>query len=349
MELEKLLKEFAVKTVEEMYQKKETEKQVKAFSNKPKRVQVSIDDCKKLCKDAGLEYLDGYESRVVEHVISDETADRYGDIVRAAGADLKNYKKNPVILFAHEHSGFPIGNSVKVWGDKAEKKVKSWGLYFDDRIDPTGRADACFKLISAGAMPACSIGFLPTKANRPNTKEERAQIGLGEYGTEFTAWELLEYSACSVPANPNALLNMVKDKSLTKKDCVAIKSIGSIIKDDFADELIKNVIDDSAQDTKGIQDDIVKQLLAEVNNSVKDAIKGFEAKEPVSNESKMIELMESLIKEVSELNTGMKCLSDTLNPLLDLKAIDPPKTGSENIEEEKEKGLYKMFEGDVKI
>lgn len=34
-------------------------------------------------------------------VASDETADRYGDIVRVAGWDLANYKRNPIVLFQH--------------------------------------------------------------------------------------------------------------------------------------------------------------------------------------------------------------------------------------------------------
>src|SRR5262245_25714543 len=37
----------------------------------------------------------------LEFVLSDETPDRMGDIIRADGWDTRNFKRNPVALFAH--------------------------------------------------------------------------------------------------------------------------------------------------------------------------------------------------------------------------------------------------------
>jgi len=90
--MDELLELYGTNDVEKIVNTKSSEKQTRAFAaNKPKRVEMTVAECKRLCKSVGLEYLDGYEGRVVEHVISDETKDRYGDIVRAKGADLKNF------------------------------------------------------------------------------------------------------------------------------------------------------------------------------------------------------------------------------------------------------------------
>ena len=52
-------------------------------------------------------------------VMSDETVDRMGDVIRASGWSLSQFKSNPIALFGHEHS-FPIGNweNVKVVGKR---------------------------------------------------------------------------------------------------------------------------------------------------------------------------------------------------------------------------------------
>lgn len=246
VEKDTLIALFGTDNSKEIFAKKETGKQNRTFSpRKPKRVTVAIEECRKLCAAVGLDYLSGYEGRVVEHVITDETVDRYGDIIRAKGVDYKtNYKKNPTIQNAHDYKSPPIGKSIKIWYDKEESNVKSWGLYYDDRIDKTGISDVIFKFIVAGAMPACSVGFVPLETSRPTSKEEREEIGLGDYGVEYLKIDLLEYSPCSIGANPNTLQNTIVDSIrkgvFTKDNCRAIAE-NKFVPDDFFDEFIKEV------------------------------------------------------------------------------------------------------------
>src|SRR6201995_6135940 len=56
--------------------------------------------------------------RRVRFVASDETVDRYGDIIRASGWQLDNFRKNPVLLFAHDSRQPPVGQvpSIEVVG-----------------------------------------------------------------------------------------------------------------------------------------------------------------------------------------------------------------------------------------
>lgn len=166
-------------------------------------VKLSADQCKKLCESAGVEYMAGYESRVLEYVITDETVDRYGDIVRAKGVQTKNYKNNPVVVRCHQTREFPVGTSLKIWFDSSDKTVKAWGMFYDDRVDRTGMSETVFRFASTGAMRMASIGFMPIETHEMD-KEEKQKLGMPSYGVEFTKVDLLEWSPVTVPANPNA-------------------------------------------------------------------------------------------------------------------------------------------------
>ena len=167
-DIEKLLSVFKVKSEAELISAKTTTKQsdrVFTTGYVPKLVKMTAEECKTLCDSAGIEYLEGYEERVLQYCISNEERDRHGDIVRGSGMKFENYIKNPVIAYGHDHFSPPIGATLKVWYDVTTKCVYAWGLFVDDRIDGKGFADTVFKLARAGFMKACSIGFNPMKVN----------------------------------------------------------------------------------------------------------------------------------------------------------------------------------------
>ena len=60
----------------------------------------------------------------LEFVLSDDTVDRYGDVIEAAGWVLTSFKKNPIALFGHR-SDFPIGRwaDLKVVDNKLVRKL----------------------------------------------------------------------------------------------------------------------------------------------------------------------------------------------------------------------------------
>jgi hypothetical protein len=179
-------------------------------SNKPSKVSMDQNACKQLCDAAGVEYLPGYEGRVLQYTITDETVDRYGDIVKADGGLFDNYKKNAVIMTFHDYKQFPIGAAIRVWLDKAAKQVKAWVLIMDDRADPSGVSETAFRMASSGFMKAGSIGYMPKDVYRP-TQKEKQDLGMSDYGVIYRTWELMEFSLCGVPANPNAVQNSLDD------------------------------------------------------------------------------------------------------------------------------------------
>jgi len=130
-------------------------------------------------------------------IASSEDVDRYGDIIRSDGWDLKNYKSNPVVLFGHLSREPPIG-SAKVW---IEGKRLMSDIEFASK-EVYEFADSIYKLVKAKFLNAVSVGFSATKM--PNEiKDPETNKWTGGY--EFIAQELLELSVVPVPALPSAL------------------------------------------------------------------------------------------------------------------------------------------------
>ena len=127
-------------------------------------------------------------------VMSDETVDRMGDVIRADGWNLSAFKKNPIALFGHEH-GFPIGEwkNVRVEGKRLVGELKMAAAGTSERIDEIR------KLLEQRILKAVSVGFR-IKDYEPMDKSE--PYG----GWDIKAAELHETSVVSVPANPSAVL-----------------------------------------------------------------------------------------------------------------------------------------------
>jgi phage head maturation protease len=140
--------------------------------------------------------------RRVRYVASDESVDRYGDIIRASGWQLDNFRKNPVLLAQHNTNTLPIGKVDPVG-------IEGTRLIAHAEFAPEGTstlADAVWALVDKGYMNAASVGFMPLADPNPIRGEPDPKTGYQPItGWEFIAQELLELSVVSVPANPNAL------------------------------------------------------------------------------------------------------------------------------------------------
>jgi HK97 family phage prohead protease len=129
-------------------------------------------------------------------VASDETVDRYGDIIRASGWQLENFRKNPVLLFGHNSRDLPVGRVEPI-------AVEGTRLIAHAQFLPEGAtafADSVWQLVDQGFLNAVSVGFMPLAAPVPIFDAEQHVTGF-----EWIAQELLELSVVPVPANPNAL------------------------------------------------------------------------------------------------------------------------------------------------
>lgn len=175
------------------------------------------------------------KSRQISYLVSDETPDRVGDIIKVSGWDLSQYKSNPVILWAHDGSSVPpIGKASNV----RRRYNGSPRLTADVEFAPKEAyefADTIYQLASRGFIKATSVGFLP-KETMVVDEKQRAKMKLGKYGQVFSKAELMEISVVSVPANPAALelgmKQLMKEGSIEKS--MAAKFFSSYPKDEEA-------------------------------------------------------------------------------------------------------------------
>lgn len=139
------------------------------------------------------------DAGIFEAMISTEAVDRQGDIVRATGAQLENYLKNPVVLWAHDYAQPPVAKALSIEimpgsGLKATFQFPEWNM--------NPHADVVRRMWAGGFLNATSIGFMPLKSKPiDGTKDE----DVWWVPQEYTSWELLEFSIVPVPANQEAL------------------------------------------------------------------------------------------------------------------------------------------------
>jgi hypothetical protein len=136
------------------------------------------------------------DDRTFEVVMSTSDEDRQGDELDQSKWELKYFTMNPVLLWAHNYSSFPIGivTDIKIAGDKA---VAS-GKFAPAGVNP--EADMACALYQAKVLRAVSPGYIQ---NDDGTRE------------------LLEVSFCPVPAGRYALsMRQVSELGMSTRELV---------------------------------------------------------------------------------------------------------------------------------
>lgn len=174
--------------------------------------------------------------RTVRFKISSEVVDRDGDILIAKGCDFTNFAKNPQFLAFHNYREYPLG-IPKNWGVEGDSvycdvyfpKLEELATDAEQASEKAKLVDFTYHCYKTGMLNAVSVGFIPKEASP-----------LEEGGMEITEWELLEFSAVSVPANQDALAQAVKSFGINENDLIdPIERIKSL------EEKIKGIEDDT--------------------------------------------------------------------------------------------------------
>jgi HK97 family phage prohead protease len=149
----------------------------------------------------------GPSTPVLEFVASDETLDRYNEIISASGWNLANYQRNPVFQNNHQ-----TGDIIHTLGKAVLTEVRSGQLLqrvqFATDVNPMARI--AYGLYRGKFLNAVSVGFVPTRWENGTDKTP--------YRRKFLEQELLEVSAVGIPANPNALALGLKSGAVEKSD-----------------------------------------------------------------------------------------------------------------------------------
>lgn len=134
--------------------------------------------------------------RAVDFVISTDSVDRHGDRVSSDGWDLKNYRKNPVVCWAHDYDMLPVARAKNIRVD--DGKLKATAVFQAAGKVPFN--DIVYEMLADGFLNAASVGFQPRKWAWAEGDDRRL-------GMDFAEQELLEFSIVPVPANAECLVD----------------------------------------------------------------------------------------------------------------------------------------------
>lgn len=149
----------------------------------------------------------GVDGPVLDFIASDDTLDRYDEVIDANGWRLDNYRRNPVFQNSHRY-----GDIMNTLGKSLITEVHAGALYqrIEFAIEENPVAKIAYGLYRGGFLNAVSVGFIPI----------RWEMGSQDagYRRKYIEQELLELSAVSIPANPNALVLGLKSGAVAKDD-----------------------------------------------------------------------------------------------------------------------------------
>ena len=139
------------------------------------------------------------EAPVMDFIGSDNSVDRYNEVIDQAGWDLDNFRANPVIPDCHNY-----GTIADILGKALSVSVTDGQLV--NRVEfcvdnPMGLL--AYKMAKGGFLKSQSVGFIPLEWTNGNAS--------GQPDRTYTKCELLEISLVVVPANPGATIgNQIK-------------------------------------------------------------------------------------------------------------------------------------------
>lgn len=250
------------------------------------------------------------EKFTVEAIVSDETIDRYGEVILADAYKkrLNNYKKHGVLLSSHNYGSLlkqiGMAENVKIEDGKLTCKFK----YFVNCGN--AEADFAYLLASKYKMAAYSVGFLPYAVEECDWEKDGEAIKAGKKPyRKFTDVELLEVSQVLVPANPMALQKSMEEipenideitKTIIKEYSEEV--LKTIEKEEGDSSLIKSDIEEDISEEE-IKEEIIKNnidkevFLETINNLTEKFNKDLE-----NILIKIDELKDKLIKQNNKSN-----------------------------------------------
>ncbi len=158
-------------------------------------------------RDAGIAQKEGKT-----WVMSDMTLDRDREQIDPEGWDLKEFKKNPVLLWSHDWMRPAIGHVDNVKIDRKAGQLVGEPVFDPQEIDEF--AWMIGQKVETGTIHTGSVGFKPVKVEIPaEENEEDSKAGKKpKPRLIYRKQELWEFTICNIPSNPNARVQESADK-----------------------------------------------------------------------------------------------------------------------------------------
>lgn len=145
------------------------------------------------------------KKRTITSIISTDCVDCYNEIIVSKGVDTKAFLENPVVLWCH-NATIVIARCV---GLKRTTKNDRNVWIAKTLFAETEKAEEVFQLYAQGFLNGWSIGGYPdwSACSAPTAEEIKANPHYKLARCLIRKLRLVEYSACSIPANPESLGN----------------------------------------------------------------------------------------------------------------------------------------------
>jgi HK97 family phage prohead protease len=142
--------------------------------------------------------------RTLHFTISTDSVDRDQDSISVAGWQLENFLRNPVVLWSHRAEELPIGKAVDIGRD--ENRLHAAVKFLPGGYGAASDlADVVYRMAADGYLAATSVGFRPVSWDFTDDETRGASDWFP--GIDFHEQELVELSLCTVPSNPDALID----------------------------------------------------------------------------------------------------------------------------------------------
>lgn len=227
------------------------------------------------------------KSRTITHYISSETVNRYGYRLKNDGLDENNYRKNPIVLYNHTLTGFCDNPPPKelIIGKNNSLSIDSKGILAETYFADTPLGSDIMEMNKNGLMKSWSVGW--------DSNEDFQNLdGI----PTMLKWDLLEYSSVIIPANPDAVNQML---SFTKTN-----SLRKILSLDFAILNYKNEFDNELSTLKSEIQKLVtpdnahsEKSISDLRNELKSLVK--------NNEKNTTELFMKVAGKLSNIETNL--------------------------------------------
>ena len=141
-------------------------------------------------------------------LVTSDAVDRDNEVMLPSGANWTQFRKNPVVTWAHHYDELPVGRAM--WVRRVKEEGQNGWLaktrYTSAPEDWAGTwfPDAVWHMIKEGDLRGKSVGFIPTEMSSPTEKEIEARPALAGVSMMLRKFTILEYAVAPVQSNPDA-------------------------------------------------------------------------------------------------------------------------------------------------
>lgn len=256
-------------------------------------------------------------------VVSDESVvNSYGIRVMTKGIDIKQYKKNPIVLWFHKrprqwdskndpkNEALPIGRAIKLWKDDGK-------LYAEVEFDQNDEfAKKIESKVEGKYINMCSPGLTPV-----DISDDSKNMLPGQKRVTLMKSELEELSIADIGSNKNALRLYNEDRGYLKLSDGDIDNILPLVDKQTEPKILKLNMDKIlVADKLGLDPNAADQvILAALGSKIQLAAKANDYKTKMeAAEAKLTENAETDILQLVNANVDKKFTADKKDHFLNL-------------------------------